>query len=451
MDSDHNADTGAASSSSQGYNTGPVLAGEVTPGSFLPDPSSSLDPVQDFAVFMQSIGLAPDWGTLDFFDIDPSFQQADVGSQQLAEVQVVAPRDIVNRPERHNPSFRQPGSSRQIPSTGSTLGQRLESLPPSSESSVMTGTAEPEQDVTPSPWKLTEKQWQTLAERVTEYQESLYNFTLPSRHAMSRYFESYVDRFHIHYPMIHLPTYRPESAPLWLTLAIAAVGARYRLESKNGHSLYEAAMALTLDQRRLDSIHQSHETSEEGRTAMIQTLVLLMGFGAWDRNTELLGGALDLQSVLSGYIRSSLRDEPLNDISNSQWNGWVRVEMHRRTILIAFAYLVIQSTAYDLPPVVLSNEIQGLELPCPSAAWEARNETEWRSVLRQSHHTPIRAIDVLRHLLGNVVGTEDAMLGLSAIGCFIMLQALIQRIFLARQLNSTSSAALPPTELETLQ
>ena len=271
---------------------------------------------------------------------------------------------------------------------------------------------------------------------------------------MSRYFQSYVDQFHKHYPMIHLPTYCPESSPLWLTLAIVAVGARYRLESKNGHSLYEAAMTLTKEQRRPDSLHQSHQMRDAHPTAMIQTLVLLMGYGAWDWNIELLGGALDLQSVLSGYIRSSLRDDlpsDESDDSNLQWKRWIRVETHRRTILIAYAYLVIQSMAYDLPPVVLYSEIQSLQLPCGSTAWEARNEQDWKNALRQSEHTPVRATDAMRHLLGHTVDGKDVVLRLSEIGSFIVLQALIQRIFLARQLHSTSGAALPLVELETLQ
>lgn len=264
---------------------------------------------------------------------------------------------------------------------------------------------------------------------------------------MSRYIESYVTHFHKHYPIMHLPTYCPESSPIWLTLAIAAVGAQYRRESKNGHPLYEAARALALDHKKNELAGESDRV----RTAMVQTLTLLMVYGAWDWRTDFLSGALDLQSTLFEYIRSSVRDKLSRSDDHLDWKTWIHAETHRRAILIAYAYLVIQSMAYDLPPVVLCSEVQDLCLPCSSAVWEARNEPDWSDALRQSKTTTVRAIDALHQLLGQSNGNKETTLCFSAIGSFIVLQALIQRISFTRELYSTSSTALPATELNVLQ
>lgn len=344
---------------------------------------------------MESIGLAPDWDGLDFFDFDAGLEQPGIpGDEALA-------------------------------------------------------SAEP--DHGQNPWKLSEAQWQVLVNQVTDLRGLLRGFRLPSRHAMSRYFQSYIEHFHEHYPMLHLSTYSPESLPLGLALAITAVGARYRLEPKNSYSLYEAAMALALEERRLDSTDPSRQVPDTYSTVMIQALTFLMSFGAFDRKVELLEGALDLQSMTARYIRSSLRYDLPADESALQWREWARLETHRRTILISYSYLVMQSIAYDLPPVVLASEIQSLQLPCEAAVWEARNEQEWNNAVRHSGYSPMRIGDVLRFLIDDTAISENITARVSPMGSFVLLLALIQRIYLARQMHSSSNAALPPTELNVLQ
>lgn len=346
---------------------------------------------------MESIGLPPDWNGLDFFDLDSATEP---------------PVTDVLQYQASHPS---------------TL----------------------EQTFVPSQLKLIETSWQALAAKVNTLQEMLPDFRLPSRHAMSRYFQSYAEQFQ-HYPMIHLPTYDPGSMPLFLTLAITASGARYRLEPKNAYSLYRAATALTLEQRRIDSLQQYQQMSDAHSIAMIQSLILLMSYGCWDRDAGLLEPALDLQTVTSRYVRISLRSNMPPHETQLPWSDWVAVETHRRTILIAFAYLVIQSVAYDLPPVVLISEIQALQLPCEPAIWDARIEEEWKVAVRRFDYTPSRISDILSHLLDDTVSYYETVLRVSSDGMFIVLLALTQRIAMVRSLQGPSSS-LPPADLESLQ
>lgn len=392
-------------------------------------PEAALSPIQDFAAFMDSIGLAPDWASMDFLDIDPVLQPVTVsgGDTQQPSVGV---------------SGVEQGLTTFVPAT---------SVPTTAEVNALADRAGSDQALTPIRWKVTEGQWQTLQQQIAASQETLRDFRLPSRPALSRYLQSYAAHFHKHYPLIHLPTFCPVSSSLWLTLSMAAVGAQCVFEPRNGYRLYSAARSLTLEQRKLDSLDRAQASPQEHRTVMIQTLVLLMVYSAWDTNTELLSEALDLQSVVAGYIRNSLRYPSLADDASSGWRQWIREETHRRVILLAHAYLVVQCTAYDLPPVVVNSEIQDLQLPCGSELWETGSEQEWREAFQRSRYSAVPVGDVLRQLLHQTPESEWKVLRFSAMGSFVVLQALIQRIFFARQFHDMARTALPRAELDVLQ
>lgn len=428
---EQNAGAGAPNSQSQG------VARQGAPGDTHEEPHAALSPVQSFAAFMESIGLAPDWYSLDFFDVGPTFQQSEgLGTFQFDGPQL-PPLENLGRPE----------ASLDVQPPSSSSGGRS-SAPTTAELSAVAEKAGSESALTPIDWKLTDSQWQTLAQAS---QESVPGFTLPSRPAISRYLKSYAAKFHKHYPFVHLPSFCPASSPLCLSLAMAAVGAQCVFEFKNGLRLYHAAKSLTLEHRHLASADQSHNRSDLQRTTMIQCLVLLMVYSAWDTDAELLNDALELQSISAEYMRSSLRDgPPFNDVV-SEWKQWIREETRRRVIQISYGYLMVQSTYYDLPPVILNSEIQELQLPCGSTEWEARTEDEWREALRHSRYTPAHVVDALRQVLHQPNDGAVPVLRFSAMGSFVVLQALIQRIFFARQLHDTAKTALPRAELDVLQ
>lgn len=396
------------------------------------DLTGAMSPSQSFPAFMEfmeSIGLAPDW------DFDFDLQQSGAVFSSFEEPQLPSLAD-----------WSHPSSALQNPPFTSSATRQP--IPTTAELSAVADRAGSQQALTPIAWKLTEDQWHMLAQRCREW----LSMTLPSRPAISRYLQSYVTKFHKHYPLIHLPSFCPVNSPLWLTLIMAAVGAQCIFEVKNGFRLYQAARSLTMEQRQLDSGSRHLDNPRVHRTVMIQTLILLMVYSAWDTDTSLLNEALDLQSVVSGYVRSSLRDEPPADAQRLNWKEWVREETYRRVILISYAYLVVQCTTYNLPPVVLSAEIQDLQLPSCSWEWEARTEVEWNHAIRHSTYSLVRGGDVLRQLLSDQTGEGvDDDLRFSAVGSFVVLQALIQRIFFARQLHDTSGAALPRGELDIIQ
>lgn len=407
----------------------------VSPG----DEAILLSPVPDFAAFMESIGLAPDWTSLGFSDVGSS------ALQRQANTAHNEPAAFPGSVESIRAASLPPGSSQQTLAIEATQIPHLGPTSNIAEANIEAATAGPLSTL----WRVTDRQWHAVVNRIALSQETLQGFALPSRLAMSRYLQSYASHFHKRYPLIHLPIYCLESSPIWRTLAMAAIGAQNQREQKNGHMLYRAARTLTWEQRAVDS--RSPHVPDERRTAVIQTLVLLMAYGAWDWDTELLDGALDLQIVLHDYIRGSIADDVPTNHDSLQWSSWIRAETRRRAIMIAYAYLGIQSMAYDLPPVVLTREIQDLQLPSSSSAWEARTEQEWKDAMLRAEQTPVRCLDALRHLLGHTSENRSTDLHFSSTASFVVLQALIQRIFFVRQIHSTSGAALPSVELRSFQ
>lgn len=68
--------------------------------------------------------------------------------------------------------------------------------------------------------------------------------SFPSLRDLRRFFSSYIDCFHRHFPIIHLPSLKPSTAPSPLILAMSGIGALYRLDRKRAHSIYHLSMKV---------------------------------------------------------------------------------------------------------------------------------------------------------------------------------------------------------------
>lgn len=281
---------------------------------------------------------------------------------------------------------------------------------------------------------------------------------LPSRHALTRYFQSYADTFQKHFPMLHLPTYSMKDAPPELSLAIAAIGAQYRLEFSNGLELYGKARHMTMERlakcQNYTIIPDSAEAIAEsqcGNSHNLCTIVLLMAFASWMHESELLSEALQMQPLLAHALRQSGLHDTNEDSNIVDWKEWAEAESRRRVKLVGFAYLNIQTVIYNSPPLLFANEIDIL-LPCASTEWEAKTSSDWRS-LASNRTLAVSFQQGLSYLLS---GTEDRVtlaghLQTSPLALFVLLQALLQNIFLSRQISPSSNAALRTCDLDLLE
>lgn len=223
-------------------------------------------------------------------------------------------------------------------------------------------------------------------------------FRLPSRHALSRYLESYFRAFDNHLPFVHKSTFSTKTAAPELVLSMAAVGALYRFEHPRGYLLYFAAKALVDDQIAQRSDHVvSHLTarSPEDRVARfsmtsptiyipkhilqtIQALLVLLTMSSW-ADSPIVRDSMSMAGKLAMLVREaalSVDDERPDGLA---WEAWVRNEERRRTLFVAYVLFNLQSIAFSVPPMVLSHEVV-LCLPSTEIEWNAQTAAEWENL-----------------------------------------------------------------------
>ena len=314
-----------------------------------------------------------------------------------------------------------------------------------------------------SPWRVSESQWNDLHASLQPFRMKLDHFVLPSRLSLSRYLAGFADGHTHHHPFIHVPTLdigNFHSMPD-LTLAIAAVGAQYRHERTAALRLYRAARLIAVE--RLESINSLKAQAERDYTpgtladndqhmlssqmsGCVKSMLLLTSFAAWQDDRILVLESLSSQSVLANIVRDKGLSETLPRDSED-WVEWARVESDRRAQFSAFCVLNMQSLAYDLPFALMASEIN-LRLPTSSEKWSANTLSTWRSA--EKDDISLRPMRSAMELLYNPTDTPHAIV--SPYGNYLLMHAIHQHIYLARQLSEQSRPLdLPETVVKRLE
>jgi hypothetical protein len=165
---------------------------------------------EEFTTFIEDAGLEPSWDGMDL-------NMFDTANGQSGPTTVAIPITTANVRAHHATA-----SEDLIDDdfAGLTPHETHETHTPSIYRKATTYT-----------WHISEAERQDLSRKIAEASyPPCPIIQLPSKHALTRYFQSYADGLHKHFPMLHMPTYKISEAPPELTLAIAAVGAQYRFE-----------------------------------------------------------------------------------------------------------------------------------------------------------------------------------------------------------------------------
>ncbi|RMZ92565.1 hypothetical protein DV736_g139, partial [Chaetothyriales sp. CBS 134916] len=415
------------------------------------------DPMQDFTHFLDSVGLASDWHTNIFGPDDQYGGVAANGDASPGKVE----------------------AAREEVATFSRFGSRLPSLQPDIRSPDMLRPEQPRSLVEEHPlrnrrttWDVSDTDRQVFANKLAAFDPVMpKGFIAPSRHSLSRYLAGYISGFHEHLPFIHVPTLSVSTSAPELVLALAAVGAQYRFENSRGIELFYAAKAVVLEQiRRRDGLASSqtwnrprtgsmvhspsgfpgssHSSSpfqflpsEEAVVAdsreqmdSIQALLLLTAFATWERHRELLREALGFQSLLARLVRDAGLTSPEAPSSPSEltWEQWIRSEGDKRTKLIVYCFFNLHSITWNTPPLILNSELK-LDLPDPANEWKATTAEQWRE-LHNQNAVPAQPFQFAFARLFHR-GTQSPGFPVSPLGNYVLVHALIQQIFFARQLS----------------
>lgn len=423
------------------------------------------DPVQDFTVFLESVGLSSDWDSGVFSSVE---------GPMLPTSMPIESRPTTTAPRPSGDLLSDPRSAADEPPSFSNFGSRLPSLQPEPhDADDRIGPL----DEGPRPaWDISNADRQVFLSKLEEFAYALpRGFIPPSRHTLSRFFAGYINGLNEHLPFIHVPSLSVAKCFPELTLALAAAGSHYRFENNRGIELFHASKAILLERlRRRDSkqtphpswiflgansdVHPSpsafsnHTTTpyqppqmvppvdpaisspddSDAHMEVIRTFLLLTVFASWERHPDLLREVLSLQSTLARLVREHGLSEPPVNFESLSWEDWIRREGDRRTKLIVYCFSNLHSIMYDIPPLILNGELK-LNMPCPHDVWKANNAIQWRRLCRSHHGSEIPFQDAFAKLfLKSSVANPSSPI--SPLGNYILIHAILQQIFFARQL-----------------
>ena len=442
-------------------------------------PEQDLDPQQfdytnpfyDFVSFIDSVGIPEQ--PIPFFSPDPSLDFPRTPWQPISQ-------------ENNFVAAEKPATATEETNSFSRFGSRLPSLQPEQEPEKPR-----QQQFRPHAlWDVSVLDRDKLLSELEEFKSVIASdFVLPSRHALSRYLLGYVRDFHDYLPFLHIPTLSIGHSPPELVLAIAALGSRYCFEAAQGDHLFHVSKAVAMEQiRRRDellmaklseseekcSIHRNSispghnlwrqypDTMNDspgkspsadrisryrGSTETAQALQLLMAIASWGRNKIMFREGLGIRSVLATLIRQDVFSD--SEVpADTSWEDWINMEGAKRTKFMVFCNFNFHCIVFNIPPSILSSELN-MHLPCSESEWNAKTASDWRE-LRQAS----RAEPMFHDSLSRMFSNKNNGGGYSSLGSYILVHALIQHIYLLRQLTRfkpESNGTLPSSEITALE
>lgn len=271
---------------------------------------------------------------------------------------------------------------------------------------------------------------------------------IPSRHALSRCLTGYLAGYHDHYPIKHIPTLNVDELSLPLFLSMAALGAQYCREPETSMGLYLVAKAVTMEHIRREfqwTVPKPPSTSDisedQDYLETIQALLMLTSISSWSEREPSYSEGLYIRGVMETLLRQGgLNDLPVQD---GTWHSWIRMEERKRTKLVVFCFLNIHTIVFDVPPLVLTEEIT-FDLPCTEKEWQATTSYLWIEE-RGAGKTETNFQDALSSLFTNSQGSKDRLESFSSMGGYVLIHAIIQNIWLIQKANR-----LPDTKTSSL-
>jgi hypothetical protein len=176
-------------------------------------------------------------------------------------------------------------------------------------------------------------------------------------------------------------------------------------------------------------IYVLSQPTAQARLGTIQAFLILMAMAMWGPRA-LLHESMLLQNQLTLLIRE--RDYCLrSSVAHSgKWEDWICSEGDCRTRCIAYCWLNFHSIAYDTPPLMLTSEMK-IDLPQSAEMWRAASAAEWQAIQEKSSPTSVSFQSALSTLFATPI--NDNQQPISSLGNYVLIHALIQQIYFARQ------------------
>ena len=281
---------------------------------------------------------------------------------------------------------------------------------------------------------------ENIMNQLAGYSNVLQDPFIPSRHALSRCLTGYLTGFHEHYPFMHIPTLDVDSLPPHLFLSMAALGAQYCREPEISRSLYKVGKAVTLEHIRRE-FHQDgiahpgnrtwQDRQDENLLKTLQALLILNSIACWSKDDPPHQEALYMRSHMGTLLRQG--DFNALPFQDGSWEAWVKSEEVKRTKLIIFCFFSIHTIVFDLPPMILTEEIT-MDLPCTEKEWTATSANHWLDQRRLSGEEP-KLQDALGSLFTPHTANKTRLESFSSLGGYVLIHAIIQNIWMIQKAN----------------
>ncbi|KAH7012627.1 uncharacterized protein B0I36DRAFT_378351 [Microdochium trichocladiopsis] len=288
---------------------------------------------------------------------------------------------------------------------------------------------------------MTEDRLGNLQRKLQQFKDSLADISLPSCHTFTKCLSAWEETLASHLPYIHIPTLCLNDCIPELVLALAALGAQQRYETRTSLLLFHAGKTIALERIRLTRLRNKEAKPTPGldqSETIIQSasaLLTLIVLATWSANAELVDEAFELHRPLMFCLREDgLTDE--DEMSNQDWSLWALSETRIRIKAMAFCFLNLHTIAYDHPPVLFWHEVD-LKLPCTVREWHAMEEFQWLLARQEVVNEQRRFPESLKALLSSDGQTPQMQPAPSPLGNYVLLHGLLQRIYLIRQIAVT--------------
>ncbi|KAF2466726.1 uncharacterized protein BDR25DRAFT_376857 [Lindgomyces ingoldianus] len=206
---------------------------------------------------------------------------------------------------------------------------------------------------------------------------------LPSINDLNSFFSGYVECFHRHFPIVHLPSFDLTETPSPLIFAICSIGAQYRLDRRKAKNLF--ALAGTMSSYALRAgLPIATGTPKPAPIWVMQTRVLL-----------------SLCGIFSG-LRRSLLSTPQE--SQLDWEEWISRESSKRLLCGMFIVSNLISTSFGINPGFSHTQDLEFEVLDEEKLWNARSAQEWME-LRGTQSAPIGI--TVRDAMADLVFTDQ--------------------------------------------
>jgi hypothetical protein len=241
---------------------------------------------------------------------------------------------------------------------------------------------------------------------------------------------------------------------------MASLGAQYCREHDTSISLFQLAKSVTLEHIRRDlqwsgTGSRHHGVASSGSQSQdiletVQSLLMLTSVSSWFEHYPPHYEALYLRSLMETLLRKhGLNELPHQDGS---WESWIRNESAKRTKLIVFCFFGIHTIVFDIPSLILTEEIT-LDLPCTEKEWTAATASEWMECRQQGPKSP-RLQDALNSLFTRSPSAGGQLESFTSLGGYVLIHAIIQTIWLTQKacrVPMSSSSSLSPAQITPLE